>query len=195
MADRKRHRTAPPPLTAREIRFCQLWVESGNALRAYIGAGFPHKNAQVAGELSYRLLKKVEIRQYIRRLQAEAADAAGVTAERIAQGLARSAFADRTRVFGPDGEVLPPGEWPEEVRAIIAGVEVEELSEWQDDPDTGKRRKVAVGQKWKVRFERSTEAKKILAQWRRMVGDDKADPGKGGHNPLVVGGEADPNKL
>jgi hypothetical protein len=53
MAARKptRHKTVPPPLSVREIRFCQLYAERGNATQAYLDAGFPHTR-RTAGEPS-----------------------------------------------------------------------------------------------------------------------------------------------
>jgi phage terminase small subunit len=171
---RKRHKTPAPPLSARDVRFCQLWVETGNGTRSYIDAGFPHANENVAHSGAVRLLRKDTIRRYIRKIQTEAAEAAGVTVEYLARGFKRAADVDPTRLMGPDGEMLPPSEWPDDVRQCITRFEVEELTERVPDPDRpGRKKKVAVGTRWKVWLENKTECRKVLAQWKRMLAPDK----------------------
>lgn len=169
---RRRHKTNPPPLTLREIRFAQHWAEHGNGTAAYKAAGYHFASENVAAQLARRLFRKVQIRAYIRELQSQAADAAMVTVERLAQGLSRTAYADRRSLFAKDGTLLPPHKWPDEIAACIVGIESEELIEWRKVK--GRRKKVVIGVKHKVRLERRTEAMKILAQWRRMIGEDKA---------------------
>lgn len=190
-----RHKTDPPPLSVREIRFCQLWAEKGNATAAYRDAGFPAATNNAAHVRAYRLLRKRQVREYIRDIQRAAADAAMVTVEDLARGFRRAERADLRRLMGPDGEMLPPSEWPDDVALAISSIEVEELTEFQPDPENPRRKKkVAVGLKWKVKLENKTEARKVLAQWRRMVGADKADGG-GPPDPLVIGGESSPDAL
>lgn len=171
---RRRHKTDPPPLSAHQIRFCQLYAEAGNATRSYIDAGLPHANNNDAGVRAFHLLRNPKIRRYVRQIQGDAAEAAGASAEYIARGFKRAVDADVTRLFGPDGEMLPPSQWPEDIRLCITRVEVEELTERVDDPDRpGRKKKVAVGAKWKVWLENKTECRKVLAQWRRMLAPDK----------------------
>lgn len=178
---RRRHKTTAPPLSLRQIRFCQLYADTGNATRSYIDAGFPHANENVAHSGAVRLLRKDTIRRYIRQIQTDAAEAVGVTVEYLARGFKRAADVDPTRLMGPDGEMLPPSEWPEDVRQCITRFEVEELSERVPDPDRpGKKKKVAVGTRWKVWLENKTECRKVLAQWKRMLAPDKGPKDEGG---------------
>lgn len=188
---RRRHKTQPPPLSLREIRFCQHYAETGNATRSYIDAGYPHASENSAKVRALRMLRKVTVRQYVRSLQADAADAAQVTTDYIARGFKRAADADVTRLMGPDGEMLPPSEWPEDVRLCITRIEVEELTESAPDPDNpGRKRKVAVGTKWKVWLENKTECRKVLAQWKRMLAPEKGgtedEGGRGGIDMELV---------
>jgi phage terminase small subunit len=171
---RKRHKTTKPPLSAREVRFCRHWVETGNGTRSYIDAGFPHANENVAHSGAVRLLRKDTIRLFIRKLQADAADAAKVTVDALAAGFKRAVDADLTRLLGPDGEVRPPAEWPTDIRLCITRMEVEEVRERRPDPKN-KRKKVekTVGRRWKVWLENKTECRKILAQWTGMLKDDE----------------------
>lgn len=171
---RGRHRTDPPPLSAREIRFCQFYADTGNATRSYIDAGLKHSDPDVARTMAFRLLRNVHVRTYVRRLQADAAEAAGVSVEYLARGFRRAVDADVTRLFGPDGEMLPPSQWPADIRLCVSRIEVEELTESRPDPKNPRRKKkVRVGTKWKVWLENKTECRKVLAQWKRMLAPDK----------------------
>jgi phage terminase small subunit len=179
MAARKRarrHKTTPP-LTARQIRFCQLYVERGNATQAYLDAGFPHSR-RTATELACRLSRSVEIRAYIRDLQHAAADATRATVEELARRFWRAATADVTVIFGREGEVMHPSRWPKEFVSAVTSIEVDERFETRTVK--GKRTKVRVGTRWKVKVENKTEARKVLAQWREMIGQDKGADGPDG---------------
>lgn len=189
----------PKPLTVKQIRFCQLYVEgeaskSANATQALIDAGIPHTNRIAAGTAAWELLKNPQIQQFIHELRDAACDAAKATVERIAQGMARIAFANRAELFDSKGRLLPPDKWPADVAATVESIESEELYEVQSEPGKPKRKEL-VGYTRKVRTARRGEMLKLLAQWRRMVGQD-ADQGKAtGHPPLVVGGDANPDDL
>jgi phage terminase small subunit len=195
---KSRHKTEPPPLTVKQIKFCQLWVETGNALRSYIEAGLPAKNDNTAGNLSFTLLKNTKVREYIRELQRVAADAARITVERIAAGMANIATADRRKLFDKRGRILPPDQWPDDVADTIEGIESEEIFENVSEDETGKkikRRKELKGYARKVKTASRMQAWAKLAEWKRMLGTDKTEPEKGKAEQLVVGGDADVNKV
>jgi len=179
-------------LTVQDIRFCHHFAEHGNAVEAYKKANYHNSNAayHTVGKAASLLVKKGKIRRYLRQIKEQAADSAGITVDLLAQGFRRVAFADRRGIFGADGSMLPPEFWPPELGSIIAGIEVEDLEEWDDV----QKCKVKIGRKWKVRFERSMEARKVLAQWKGMIGADADKPG-GEDKKLVIGGDADPDKL
>jgi len=166
------HSTTPDvdSLSINDIRFCQHYAERDNATEAYKLAGYRNSTASesAVGKAAWVLVRKRKIRDYVRQLREQACDAASVTVNLLAQGFKRVGFADRRGVFGPDGCMLPPEFWPEELGSILAGMEVEDLEEWDDE----QKCKVKIGRKWKVKFERSMEARKILAQWRGMIGTD-----------------------
>ncbi|MBX9625620.1 MAG: terminase small subunit [Gemmataceae bacterium] len=186
---RRRHKTDRPPLTVREVRFCQAVAVGGNGYRSYLDAGFPPRGTRAATDQAVRrLVRKRQIREYIRKLQQEAADAAMVTVERLAQQLARAAFADRRKLFGADGRLLPPPDWPDDVAACVEGVDVEEGR----GEGTGGKSRVRTT---KVRTARRAEALRVLAEWTGMIGPEKGKASAAAHPPLVVGGEADPAAL
>lgn len=169
-----KHSTRPDAaaLSAHDIKFCQYYAEHGNrsGTAAYKQAGYPNSTSSdsAVGRAAWFLVRKHKIRLYIREIRQQAADAASVTTDLLAQGFKRVGFADRRGVFGPDGRMLPPAQWPDELGSIIAGIEVEDID--GVDPNTGE--KVVVGRRWKVKFERSMEARKVLAQWKGMIGAD-----------------------
>lgn len=174
---RKRRHLKKPSLSVREVRFCVLWVELGNATQCYLDAGLPAKvdragTAKAASEL----FRKPEISAFIRNLQTAATEAAKVTVSGIATGLQRSASKDLRKLYDRRGRIKPPHEWPDELAAVIEGVESEEIFETviRVDPDTGKpvRCKELVGYVRKVKTTNRTEAQKTLAQWKRMIGSD-----------------------
>lgn len=52
-------------LTEQEILFCQLYIRNNNGTRAYMDAGFPAKNRNVACVSAHKLLKLPEIKARI----------------------------------------------------------------------------------------------------------------------------------
>ena len=116
-------------------------------------------------------------------------DAERVTTPRIAQSLAREAFADRTAVFDAEGAVRPPSEWPAEVVAISVGYEVTESV----DPRTG----AVAARRVKVKFADPLKALKTLAVWRGMIGakglvNREAGIGDGGVTVILESPSGDP---
>lgn len=128
-ARRRKHKTDPPPLSAREVRFCQLWVETANATRSYIDAGFPHGSENSAKVMALRLLRKVTVREYIRELQRHAAAAAKVTVEQIIAGIAAIATYDRRKLYDEHGCILLPHQWPDTEAAAVVSAKSHELFE------------------------------------------------------------------
>lgn len=157
----KKHKTIRPDLSLAEIRFCQHYAKSNNATQAFIAAEFANHPASdsAANTRAARLLRKRQIRDYIQDLRAAACESAKITTEDLARSFREQAYADRTAIFKADGSMKPPSQWPKELRSLITGLEVTT----DKDGDTT----------YKVKFERSTEAKKILAQWRGMIGADE----------------------
>lgn len=182
----------PSSLSIRQVRFCTLYAERGRGYgyECYLEAGFPPGESRNATDQAVTaLLRKPQIKATIRMLREAAADSALATVERIAQGLARIAFADRSDLFDDKGRLLPPRDWPADVAATVERVEVEELFETVSKPGEPKRRELS-GYTRKVWTADRLGALKVLAQWRRMVGQERADTAKAKADPLVLDGEA-----
>lgn len=83
-------------LTLKEKAFCEEYVANGcNASRAYF-ATYDCATIENARKLYCKVMRKPEVKEYIRELQREAFEAACINAERVALKLSEIAFADKT---------------------------------------------------------------------------------------------------
>lgn len=128
----------------RRAIFIEAYIANGgNVTQAAIAAGYSEKTAASQGS---RLLKDAKISEELRGRQKELGQKYQLDTESVLQQLARLVYADPRRVFGADGCLLPVSEWPDDVAAMVASVEVDALFEGQ-----GKDRK-QVGVTQKVKF-------------------------------------------
>ncbi len=175
------------PLSFREVRFANAYLELGNATQAARHAGYDSSSEAGLRFLAHKLLTKPNVGEYIRTALDQYLDAEKVTTPRIAQALAREAFADRTAVFDADGAVLPPAEWPAEVAAILVGYEVTESI----NPRTG----AVAARRVKLKFADPLKALKTLAVWRGMIGAKAVANGvtgvAGGSVTVILEGSSD----
>lgn len=96
-------------LNPKQERFCQEYLLDLNGTQAAIRTGYSRKTAYAIAE---RLLRKVEIQQYLQILRAELAEGLSVTQDRIYLELAKIAFANITDVLevNADGVTLKASE-------------------------------------------------------------------------------------
>lgn len=112
-------------LKDRQELFCLEYMKDYHGTNAAIRAGY---SAQTSYSIASELLKKPEIKARINELKAKISGRNGVTIDRIVGHLSKIAFADRTLIYEADGKTLKPAnEWPEEIRAAITGIEVDEI--------------------------------------------------------------------
>jgi hypothetical protein len=129
-----------------------------------------------AGKRAWELLKKPEIRDQIREFRRRAIEANQLDANAVLEALKHEATFPRTSVFDRRGAVRPPHLWPPEVNAFVAGFEVEETFPLLRDADGLPQRDEhgklvrTVRRVYKVRFQKSTQAKRILAEWFGLIG-------------------------
>lgn len=174
---RKKKTAAVPELTTRQIHFCSHYALNGNATQALIDAGIPHSNRVSAATAAWKLLRNGQIRDQIRTFRRQSAYAARVRVDKLAMTLDQEAHADRTAIFDGKGNVKPPHLWPADVKAAIAGYEVDVKEKPARDAagnsmyDTAGNPVMETERTYKVRFVAPTEAKRILAQWLGMIGD------------------------
>jgi phage terminase small subunit len=173
-----KHKTDKPPMSLREIRFCQFYHDHGNGVQAYVDAGFTNATRHAAEVAAFALLRKPEIREYIRELARISIAAAKVTTEEIAAGIANIARADRRKLLTVKGTILAPNMWPDDVAACVESVEVGDTG--------GLKPKVYLK---KVKTGNQLSAWKVLADWKKMTGGDKQPESKGNADQLVIEGE------
>lgn len=82
-------------LTVKQVAFCEEYVANGySATKAYQTA-YPDAGEGTAKVNSCKLLKRDDIKNYIKQLQKERFEALNISAERIAEKLAEIAFAPK----------------------------------------------------------------------------------------------------
>jgi len=106
----------------RRVVFVEVFVSNGgNGTDAAIQAGF---SARTAGVTASQLLKDPNVSAAIKARQAELAEKHKLTTESVIAELAKIVHADPRRMFDANGNLLPPGEWPDDLAGAIAGVDV-----------------------------------------------------------------------
>lgn len=110
-------------MNARQQRFIDAFVATGNASEAARQAGYSSK---APGQIGEKLLKIPEIAAAIAARQAELAQGMQITAERVLRERARLAFMDPGKLFDTEGNPRPITDLDDDARACIAAIEVVE---------------------------------------------------------------------
>ncbi len=109
-------------MNPRQQRFCQEYLVDLNASRAATHAGYSSKTASSQGE---RLLRNVEVRAEIKRLQQQRSEQLEITADDVLTDLAAIAFTPITEVLTiADGKVtlLDSSQWSDEASKAVESV-------------------------------------------------------------------------
>lgn len=186
-------------LTAKEEEFCFQTIRLGNSARAYRAAyeASGMSQACVRSEVA-KLLKKPEIEDRMRELQAMADQRLGVSVERIARELARLGFSDMGDLYDDEGQPIPFHLLPQDVRRAVKSVTIVErkggmLIQLADGKPAGRKRKhgesdeqlKVAGLEWvpirekKIELHDKQAPLQTLARWKKMItekGDEEADP-------------------
>lgn len=194
---RGKHKTQKPDLTRQDVKFAQLLfdrdlsVPRKSVAACYLEAGFPARETEDATiQAASRRVRNRQFREYYRRHQRHAMEEAMLTSAELVATLANIMRADRRRLFGPGGDVLPPDQWPDDVAAVVEDFDFDTVSELTGEAGAELRQKVYLK---KVKTYSVLAAAVKLMEVMRMVGSDAAGPPVE-RKPLVVNG-ADTNKL
>ena len=106
-------------LTPKQKKFCDEYLIDLNATQSAIRAGYSEKTAYSQGQ---RLLKNVEIQEYIRELNHERQERTKITGDMVVAELALLAFSDTGNLFTEDGGLKHISSMPEEVTRTIQEV-------------------------------------------------------------------------
>jgi hypothetical protein len=126
-------------------RFCLEIVNRRANLRAYMLA-YPEAAYMSAAASATRLLKEDKVRLRIAYLKEQFRERFRMSQEEIILGIEMAAQFDPDLLYGPEGDMLPIGDLPAEVRLCIEKVEFEEITvgEGKDKKKIGRTGKVHV---------------------------------------------------
>ena len=110
-------------LTARQEKFCYEYVIDLNATQAALRAGYSEKTAYSSGS---RLLKDVEIQNFIQTLQADLEKTAGITALKVLKEHKKIAFSDTSMIREGWMTLKAYKELPKEIKDCIQEVATRE---------------------------------------------------------------------
>lgn len=112
-------------MTPKQEAFVREYLIDLNATQAAIRAGYSEKTAF---QIGYENLTKPEIAEAIAEAQKERAERTAITADRVLQEIARIAFFDMRKLYREDGSLKAPQEWDDDTAAVLAGLDVVEMS-------------------------------------------------------------------
>lgn len=154
-------------LTPKRERFCIEYNIDFNASGAARRAGYKDESA---GQIGFMLLKNVDIQQRVMELREENAKKYNITKESLMQILRDIAGAKLDDILDAEGQVLPPAEWPEHMKRVTSGLEVDEIYS-----GTGENR-TAIGLRRKVKLSERTKAIEILNKMLGFNAPEKIAP-------------------
>lgn len=108
-------------LTPKQRAFIAEYLVDLNAAQAAVRAGYSPRTAKAAG---CRLLSSPAVAEAVADAQAGRAARVGVTADETLRQIDEIARSDLRRLFGDDGELLPPKLWPDDAARAVASIEI-----------------------------------------------------------------------
>lgn len=131
-----------------------------NGRQAAIRAGYSEKTAN---EQASRLLTKVNIKKFIKTLQAKTDTKLDVSRERVLNELAKIAFFDIRKIYTENDALKAVKDFDDESAAVVAGIETDDILEGRGDD------KRSVGTTKKVKLHNKIAA---LERISKMMGYD-----------------------
>jgi phage terminase small subunit len=99
--------------------FVQEYLLDLNAKQAAIRCGYSPRSAEVQG---YRLLCTPEVKEAVQKAMDKRSRRTEITQDMVLNEIALLAFGNIKRVFGPDGQLIPVEQLPDDVAATITEV-------------------------------------------------------------------------
>ncbi len=147
-------------LSNKQINFVQEYLKDFNATQSAIRAGYPEDSARSTANY---ILKRLEAQNIIQEAMTKRFEQTKIDKNFILTELHRIASADIGHAFDKDGCLLPIHSIPENVRRAISSIEVDEIWDWEDDGQGG-RKKVCIGLTKKVKFWEKTKSLETLGK-------------------------------
>ena len=120
-------------LTPNQQIFVDEWLIDRNSTRAYKIAYPKIKKDATAAASATRLLKNVKVQAYIAKGLEKMETRSEATRERIITEYARVGFFDVRKLFNGDGSPKPVDELDDDIAAVIASIDVQEVWEGHGD--------------------------------------------------------------
>jgi phage terminase small subunit len=130
----------------KEKRFVAEYIIDFNGTRAATAAGWAKHSAGVTAS---KMLKNPKIQEAIAEAAKKALDRVEATQERTLREVARIAFSDLRKVLTPDGRILDPEDWDDDIGPAVVALDTttrREVGKDEEDPDfeiTNRKIKVA----------------------------------------------------
>lgn len=162
-------------LTPKQEKFCQVYIETGNASEAY-RRSYDAKNMkpESINRKAKELLDNGKISARIKELQEKHLQRHNVSVDRVLREYSRIAFLDIRKAFNEDGNLKPIQEMDDDTVAAISGLDVEELFEGK-----GAERKY-IGNLHKIKLADKKGALDSIARHLGMFVDKAEITGKDG---------------
>lgn len=119
-----------PKLTPQEQKFIAHYVVHFNGAEAVRFAGYKSIRPN---EYARELLTRKNIQAHVEELRKELGTLHFDIYNRAVAKLIAMMEADRTALFDADGNLLDPKEWPEDLKLLLAGIEIEETMVGEGD--------------------------------------------------------------
>jgi phage terminase small subunit len=116
------------PLSPKQQAFVREYLIDLVASQAYIRAGYAARG-NAAETAAARLLRNVQVQAAIAEGMAARQARVKIDQDRVLLEIARLAFSDPRKAFDRTGNLLPIQEWPDEVAAAVASIEVDEIAD------------------------------------------------------------------
>jgi phage terminase small subunit len=158
-------------MSLRQEKFVVEYLKDGNGTQAAIRAGYSPKGADVR---AIQLLAIDRIAAKIEAGRNRILSRTEISVGRVLREFACLAFLDPAKLFNAQGELLPIREMPEDARRALAGIEIEELFEYE----RGSRSQ--VGNLRKIRLTSKLGALETLAKHLGMLRERVEHTGKDG---------------
>jgi phage terminase small subunit len=161
-------------LTKLERFFVAEYQKDWNGAQAVIRAGSKSKNPDVIAD---QLLGKAWVAEALEKQVKERLRRIGVNSEKVLTRMAHLAFADIRKIFGDNGTLLDPDEWPDDIAAAVAGVEV--FEEYQGKGAD----RISIGRTKKVKLWDPNPSLTNMAKNLGIIGNGKhhnEEEGEGG---------------
>lgn len=149
-------------LSDKQKAFCDHYLIDFNAKNAAIKAGYSKKTAKVQGS---RMLTNVNLQKYLQSKKERVIAKLEVSQERVLQEINRVALQDARKFFYEDGSLIPIHLLDDDAAAVIAGMDIEELFEYED----GQKNK--IGHVKKIKRWDKMKALEMLAKHYKIYSD------------------------